>query len=278
MAKNRKLSAQARARLRNRGGQFAKQNGASFFRVDDIMRDVTDQVTKDLAERLTFWAKNIKTNAERRAGLREVNSTISRETMSFVLKAYENRGAESTNPGYRYEDPDEGSPRQFRRYSNGAMLRALSDPNNYVFSNREFSFINFEIMDTHAKQWYRLNFGTKDRPGDSPSGPNMNFMGVETSRKITLDKWQPSNYVSMPKGYWSKTFAASTSGTVLKRGRGAFYPASLSPVPGHAKPVDFRRVRGIEGKHFLDEGAIFINKRYPELLEDMVNDWMKRGL
>jgi hypothetical protein len=277
MAKNRRLSAQAQARLRNRGGQFARQTGASFFRVDDIMRDVTDQVSKDLADKLTFWANNIKTNAERRAGLREVNSTIARETMSFVINAYENRGSEGT-PAYRYEDPDDGPPRQFKRYSNGAMLRALSDPNNYTFSPREFSFINFEIMDSHAKQWYRLNFGTKDRPGDSPSGPNMKFMGVETSRKITLDQWKPSDYVAMPKGFWSKTFAAQTEGTLLKRGRGAFYPATLNPESGAAKPVNFRKVKGIEGKHFLDQGAIFINKRYPELLENMVEDWMKRGL
>ena len=280
MAKNRRLSEQAKGRLRNRGGQFAKvQPGAEFIRVDDIMKQVTDQVAEDVAERLLFWAKNIKTNVERQSGLREVHSTLARETMAVVIAKYELDGTES-NPAYRYEDPDGGKGAQFKRYSNGAMLRALSDPNNYTFSPREFSFINFEVMDSHAKQWYRLNFGDRGRPGETPNYGPMNFMGVQTQRKVSLDNWKPDADFkpAMPKGFWSKTFAPKTRGTELKRGRGAFYPYAEEPIPGYAKPVEFIRTKGMEGKHFLDTGAEFINRRYPELLEEMIADWMKRGL
>jgi hypothetical protein len=278
MAKNRRLSDQAKARLRTTGGQFAQENNAvSFFRVDDIMRDVIDQVEEQLAERLTFWAKNIKTNAERQKGLREVHSQLSRETMSVVLDFYDLLGS-AKNPSYREDDPDTGRPRQFKRYSNGAMVRALSDSRNYTFSNREFSFINKEVMDSHAKQWYRLNFGTVGRPGQPVTIPPMKFMGVQTGRRISLDQYKPSKRVFMPKGYWSGTFASKTKGTALKRGTGAFYPSALRPVGGYAKLVPMRPVKGIEGKHFLDAAALFINKRYPQLLENMIDDWMKRGL
>ena len=181
------------------------------------------------------------------------------------------------NPSYRWADR-----KQWRRYSNGRMEEGLLDKQTIKYDENGIYLFDKSNMDKFAKQWYRLNFGTK-------GGRNKNFEPLELfdvplRNSPSLLSFPLSPEFTMPSGIWSSTFEAKTIGTDFDQpspsGKNAFYAVGKRnprPKPGNGKVVRRRKARDtnqIVGRSFLDEGVEAMNKTYGELLEPLVISWI----
>lgn len=245
----------------------------------ELLASFDGDMRRKMSKRIAFWAKHVNKQIDGKTGLAELNAKMADRVREEAIKNYESSRI-SRGKGYRHGDEGE-----YRRFSNGAMLRTLKNPKLNSSDQNGVYLFNFETLDQGAVQWYRLNFGAKPRKkiNAGPKKP-MKFMGRDTGIRINMDRFGPSNAFGMPVGYWSSTKAAKTEGTVLKKGRSAFYPRALNPRPSKAvRRFGTRRdreqtTRGIRGTAFLDKALTTFNKEYPDRLEALARFWMESGL
>ena len=244
----------------------------------DFMRQAASQIEGELGERLEFWSKNLNKQLGRKKGIKEMHYNVTKDVRSAVVNRYK---ATRISRGKGYRGVDTGN---YRRFSNGRMLKALYSKAVVTHDQNGIYLYNMGELDKRAAQWYRLNFGAKPR-GKQKSGPTspMKFFGATTGLRVNLDRFGPSDPLTsfkLPVGFWSSTKAPETPGAKLRKGNTAFYPSKLGPKPSRnmGPPKKLIPRRGIHGTGFLDQGLTVLNNRYPKELEKIVRHWMDSGL
>lgn len=248
-----------------------------------IMRDVSSQVEGELGRRLKAYARSMQRSARTVSSIEAINRDVAKGAQRAVIEAYGASGIGRRKP---YRQNDIG---KLRRYSGGAMERALSDPQFAITRGRTIYFGNVSMLDRKAKQWYRLNFGALPRGSKDPDVGKMKFprsMGGRTSRRsASLNGFKPSPRFSVPNsgiGIWSSTFLAGSQFGEIKavangtRGKGALYLGGVrvkGSANGRAPFFKAKPSMGIEGKRFIDAGARYINEQYPRRLSREFRKW-----
>ena len=225
-----------------------------------IADEIFDAYDKDLAEE----------------GLKAVHSIVAEEARSATYQAYINSGL-GKSPSYRWRDQ-----RKWKRYSNGKMEEAILDGKTINFDGNGIYLFDKSNMDSFAKQWYRLNFGTKS--GRDKDIRPMELFDVPLKESPSLASFPLSPEFTMPSGIWSSTFSATTMNTEfeppIEGGKNYFYAIGKRnprPKAGNGKVVRGRKARDVNqivGRSFLDQGVEAMNVRYGELLEPLIISWI----
>lgn len=265
---------------------MADDNLTSYY-INQVLRDVRDQVDKETAKRFEFWARNATRNLAKKRGLSDMHDRVGQQAREMALSAYKQSGL-GQRPSYRQDDLG-----RYKRYANGRMEAALSDTSIVSTDEKGIKFINKSKMDKYARQWYRLNFGAAPRGSKTPNVQPIEIFGIKSKRGISLAGYGTSEAFRIPIGFWSGTFASKTAGAKLIRpngiGRDAFYVkrkdarAAASPFGTVEKYGARKRSpenkdrpnRGIQGVRYLDAGTSFLNRAYARELEDLIFYWLK---
>lgn len=247
-----------------------------------------NQAVNQLGTLVAIFADAMATEIQESQGgfLMDVYSNIAQKAQKNVLDKYRlSRRREEL----RYRGGDPGG---FRRFSDGAMLKALSEPGNlFRVTPDGIEYVNAPLLDMKAPQWYRLNFGA--RPADTPAVRNASIQFFDTKLPgIGFEGAQPSKPFSMPRGVWSSEAAASTASfSGLADGGSAFYPLNLMKVDKMANlmggnmnnrqatwsQAGRRATRGIVGGRFLDYGAQTVNREIGPALEFVARTWVSQA-
>ena len=247
---------------------------------NNIIKNITDDIDTKLSRALGRWAKSFEGKAKNKKELVEVNKRVSAGAANAIVSAYLNR---DRRPSYRQDDPI-GSIGH--RYSGGQLESALRDPKFISADKGRIRFGNTKILDTNARQWQRLNFGAGAAAGPPEKIPaNMMIFGRRISKRVNLDTYGPRPSFRMPRGFFSSSFHPSNNpgGKIFKKpiGRDAFYVSSGSQRKEGGKkgfPIAGPLLtKGIEGQHFLEKGAKYINKHYPEEITRMITIWERQS-
>lgn len=253
---------------------------SNFFDVRLIMSEVAATTNTQLSAAMGRWAKTMdkQVTTAREKDLKRIHKETALLAQEAVLSAYQASGIGTEFPSYRQRDTG-----KLRRYSGGAMERAMRNKSFIMGDSRSIRFVDQDLMDREAKQWYRLNFGAAPRGSKNPSVGSMRFFGKASSQRAELVGFPPSKGFRLPQGatpaFASSTFSATSRGEfTVSRGksRGAIYIRTRGQkFTGKVPPKFLRGVptRGIEGKRFLDAGARSINENYPRLLTAMIRRW-----
>jgi hypothetical protein len=236
--------------------------------------------------------------------LADLHKRTADEAQQVIIEAYQSSKVIDKGHPYRFAE----SSQKLRRYSNGLMLKALSDKNLNSSSAEGIQFVNVSILDSQAKQWRRLNFGAGDRGNSSPkrTPTKMNFFGQQSRVSLDFANQKPSPGFYMPEslsafGFFANQLSGTNSGVFspvpLVAGAGqAFYIVTSRTVtedgvhPGtrfsgmgkisRSKKIANARffarhhaTQGIRAAGFLEEGAEYINRTYPERLTELITDW-----
>lgn len=244
-----------------------------------IMSEVAATTNTQLSAAMGRWAKTIdkKISEAREGDLKRVHEQTAREARRAVLDAYAASGIGTEFPSYRAN-----ARGGLRRYSGGAMERAMRKKEFITGDSRGVRFVDQDLLDRSAKQWYRLNFGALPKGSKNPSVGSMRFFGKASSQRVELTGFTPSKSFKVPGGGASGIFGVPGSSlngpiTPTKRGqRGILYIQRRGMrFTGKVPPKFMRGIpsKGIQGKRFLDAGARSINAVYPKLLTDMIRRW-----
>ena len=242
----------------------------------DMMRDAARGLNKDLADALNLYAREIKRNVTRGEGLEKLNERYAAQARNRAAAHFKQT---RTRLSGDYRSGDSG---RWKRYSGGKLEAAIRSP-AVTYSSREgITFFDMGQLDALAPQWYRLNFGTKSRPGKAPQAQPMSFFGSRGSTRLSADRFGPSKDFKIPRGFWSSARFAKTRGSQLTapqgKGLDAFYPAKLKPKPSQNTSLfKGKRKASIKGTRFLDEGIKYVNTYYPRSFEALVRKWMRGG-
>lgn len=256
-----------------------------------IMRDISRQVNGQLSTRLQSYARSMQRSVKTAAGVEQINREMAKAAQQAVITAYGESGI-GKRPSYRSRDIG-----KLRRYSDGAMNRALADPSFATVKGRIIYFGNIPMMDRKAKQWYRLNFGALPIGSKDPDVGKMKFpksLGGRTSRKsANLNGFKASPRFKVPMsgiGVWSNNFIEGTAyGSVTpvargSRGQGALYVGRVKikrRANDSGRSPFFKSsvsARGIQGKRFIDAGARYFNENYPKALAKNFREWNRRAI
>lgn len=134
------------------------------------------------------------------------------------------------------------------RYANGALLRALESPGQFLATPFGLYFINTDILDQEARHWRRLNFGAGSggREGITPprrfqvTGLGL-MIGLEPDRRPAF---------RIPRGMWISQSGQRVSAGANEPGTDAFYPGRTYRAPGQLTAA--KMTRGIASRNFLD--------------------------
>lgn len=257
---------------------------ANFFDIRLIMSEVAASTERELAKAMGKWANsmNRSLSQSREKELKKVHQQTAKIAREAVISAYNSSGI-GNDPSYRQNDRG-----KLRRYSNGAMERALKSKGLIEGDGRGIRFIDKDIMDRTAKQWYRLNFGALPGGSKNPSVGSMRFFGRASSQRAELTGFRPSKPFRVPaggvQGFWSSTYAPSSNQPLkaaVRGQRGALYIRRKGMQTTGKIPVTFFRGQpsrnGIQGKRFLDAGARAINETYPKLVTEMIISWTDKA-
>lgn len=249
---------------------------ADIFDVRLIMSEVAATTNTKLSAAMGRWAKEMdrQVSQARDKELKQVHKKTAEAAKEAVLSAYRSSGIGTEFPSYRQK-----APGKLRRYSGGAMERAMRSKDFITGDERGIRFVDQDILDRTAKQWYRLNFGALPGGSKDPAVGSMRFFGKASSQRAELNGFGPSKAFKVPGGGASGVFGvpgASPGGPVTPTGRGILYITRRGmKFTGKVPPRFIRGVpsKGIEGKRFLDAGARSINAVYPKLLTEMIRGW-----
>jgi len=249
----------------------------------DLAKTANSEVAKILRKYARLFGKDINGSS-----FKEMNKDIAEGARSAVIQAYAASGIGST-PSYRWNDTG-----TLKRYSDGAMERAFNDPKFVTFDNKYILFADKIVLDSHAPQWYRLNFGAAPGGSEKPKTPNMKFPSVLGGGTqfpgAELIGFKPSKAFSVPGsglGIWSSTRAGSTPGKTLVPSRGSgvgyLYVGSSMIIKSQkgTKAPFFRSRRskfGIQGKRYLDAGSAYININYPKQLAKLISSMENKAI
>ena len=234
----------------------------------------------------------------------KLNEEMAKGARNAVIQSYE-QSTIGDGPSYRWNDTGVN-----KRYSKGAMERAFKDPGFITYDSQYIQFGVRAVLDRHAKQWYRLNFGAS--PATTPKSRfKVNFGDLDTSG-LDLSSFGPSRPFKIPqrgRGIWaSKAFASTLGQSLPSAGRAegvAFYPLlidsqkdsgqKISIGPKAAESLKNRKItsgsrtgissirkpfvssaptKGIKGTRFLEAGTNYINKNYPKALNLLIKSWI----
>lgn len=260
-----------------------------FLNTRALAREIGGSSSTALAKSMRKWARTLETNSRNQNDIKRVNKETANLARDAVRNAYASSGI-GKRPSYRQNDPG-----KLRRYSGGAMEKALHNPKFIQADASGIRFVNKPLMDKYAKQWYRLNFGALPKRSKTPAVGSMKFFGKASKSKATLAGYGPSEPFTVPQsripGFWSSTFVANSTANNARsssfgkkftankvRGAGALYLRRRGmSTSRNVKFFQSTPSEGIEGKRFLDKGAKAINEQYPIKITAMFQKWESRA-
>jgi hypothetical protein len=244
----------------------------------DMTNQIASQVSGTAAAILADFARAMQTEASkyRRIRMGQLNQEVANIAQQAVIEKYQ--ATRKGIPSYRSEDTG-----NLRRYSNGAMLRALENPGFITATPTRIGFGNTEILDRSAKQWYRLNFGAAPK-GSANTTPSPISMFGQTAAGADLREYRPSEPFRIPYGAFAKNARSSSTGGPI------YTQAAGSPAPFYvfSRNFNFRPKfkysfskavsSGIQGAGFLEAGVNAINETWPRLIEELLLEWTLEAL
>lgn len=163
------------------------------------------------------------------------NADDVRRSVVASYRATVHRGAYVTPPGYRRNDTGKN-----KRYAGGALDKALNDRKNYVVTTGGLALFDEQFLDSKARQWYRLNFGT------APHSRTQETYQIGLGRGVTFAELTlpgaPSGEMVIPDGFFTES--------------GEFHPKHRRP--GYRYIMHLKETKptaGVEGRGFLDAGV-----------------------
>jgi hypothetical protein len=275
-----------------------------------VMMDAVAQSERALAGLVAKYAKSLKRNVNRREDLQMMHKDLARAAQAAILQAYdEGQDAREGAPrqSYRFNDPG-----KMMRYSNKRMRKGLGDPLLFRADAVGIGAVNTRMLDSIAKQWYRLNFGALPnakmtgyfgpfadknsktfgnaiyaRMGVAGQG-TLKILGMASQNKINISKYGPSKPFFVPNsprvvGVASQNAYAQTPapGDFRKfKTRASTTVVDRSRrqyiyVYGKGFKGGFNPVmaRGIAGTQFLNAGVKVINDNYGTNLTYLIKKW-----
>lgn len=227
--------------------------------VHTVSKDIIGQVAKgiegDIGLVLKAFAESFNTRAaqNQRFKIREINQLVAEGAQNAIIAAYEATSS-AFRPAYRQDDAG-----KMHRFAAQQMVKALSDPELFAAGPDGIDFIRKDVLDKHAAQWYRLNFGAlgvdQGKAGHSRAGKRLQFWGIATGVTLGLQN-RPSDPFMIPAGGWSTEHHASSTGQPiqLRAGGGAFYPAGRGVKFTHKSAVEqLKEQQSASRKKFKDK-------------------------
>lgn len=243
------------------------------------------QATNATADILYEYVDNFaKSTKNRKSSFEKIYRQAGEAGQQAILKAYDKKHGRSRS----YRQNDRG---KWRRYSNGALRRALASNEMWRATPSGLNFINPRFLDSQAEQWWKLSFGAAPRPVTPHKAATMRFFG-QSVKGFELEG-KPSDAFAIPPGFFSTEAHAKTPKDGVRRDGGPnFYPVALmsglgAPNQRSAKSrrelgrwlrsnggTVRRMSQGIRGTRYLDAGVDEINRILPKLVEDQIMGWL----
>jgi len=236
------------------------------------------------------YAKGMLRSESKRKDLTEMHERLAKNAQRSILNSYKS-GKKRGRSSYRMNDTG-----TLKRYSGGALSKALENRKLFISDATGIGGINIRLLDSQARQWYRLNFGALPRSSKVPGQGSFKLFGQIAGTKLSLRKYGPSKPFFVPNsirtvGKSSKLglnetppFSSwSTGSPKVRRGKGSRSPGPYIYVYGKPKrgklAGTFNSVlsKGITGTRFLDAGIQFINNNYGGEFTKLVKFWDKKS-
>lgn len=274
----------------------------SVITIQSVLNQAIDNLTGDFAEAIQLFAGSLANNTRRNRDvrLRNMHQDVARRGQNAMLQAYK-----ASHPR-RY-----GYPYNVSRNAGGVVQLALSDPRMVRGQYDGIIFGDTVLLDSRAKQWYRLNFGvgtkgaSRDRGSSKRRGPTGIELFNETVFRMSLRGNTISNSgdkLPMPPGFflkpgdtsgfsgigaqsmsWMGSAEAEMNSVPARpqqgKGKDYFY-AVLRTDPSanfaRSRPNFFRgrkRTRGIAGSYYLDEGVRVIARELGPAWSNLISVW-----
>lgn len=231
---------------------------------------------------LTFARTLEREYRNRRGRMTTINRTVGAEAQAKVISSYLSRVNQAGTPPYRAN-----ASGKFKRYAGGKMLQALQDPSFFKGTALALEFINEQLLDRKAKQWYRLNYGAGPRGKSGPYKAQEHKLKFfeETVGVVSLKGMQPSEAYNMPRGFFVNPQTSKPQKLGSSRGD-IFVPIRSSSArtvkkkgggPRQSQIWTGGRSQGFGGFHFFDLGVRHIARKWPTENLRMFNDWVKEA-
>lgn len=256
------------------------------FATRGIVADAAAQAQGEVAKILGLYGKALTSQyRNRRKRMTTINRKVGEDAQRFSLQAYEARVNQKNTPAYRAT-----ANGKWHRYAGGKMKKAISDPEFFRAAWDGVYFGNSNVMDRHAKQWYRLNFGAgpKGSTGPYKAGEyRLRFFGEASGAPVSLREYRPSEAYYMPRGLFLNRNSAIPQKLGASRGD-VFHPRRAPATQFSQRGArSIRSNRDIIGKewrggltagfggfHFLDAGVKRIAATWPIGLTRMIQEWV----
>lgn len=275
----------------------------SAITIQSVLGQAIDNLTGDFAEAIQLFAGSLANNTRRNRDVRlqRMHEGVARRGQQAMLQAYD-----ISHPR-RY-----GYPYNPSRFAGGVLRQALSSPSMARGQYDGIIFGDTVLLDSRAKQWYRLNFGvgtkgaSRARGAGKRRGPTGIDLFNETVFRMSLKENTISNSgdrLPMPPGFFIRPgdttrFQGETGAASLSfdspsaaamdsvparrqqgKGKDFFLPVfSSNPSYGwlRTQPNFFRgrkRTRGIAGSYYLDEGVRVIARELGPAWSNLISVW-----
>lgn len=268
--------------------QFAAQTGVSWA-IQDMVASAVVESAGMVQDVLAGFAMSVAENfggPQVQEELNAVWSQVASKARAAVVDTY--LTSRKSQVSYRWQDTGKN-----KRYSNKVMLAALKGDGLLRVGPDGIEYMIRPVLDRHARQWYRLNFGAKPAGKWSKGHATMTFFGKDMGKGPNLGDFGPSKPFRLPPGIWTNAAAASTkalSPANTLRGRNAvrysktgdsrggrnFYPLSGMKPENRPRWDEniVRMTKGIAGAGFLDAGVVSINRNLPPAIEGVVEKYL----
>lgn len=241
------------------------------IRMGEVLAQASESITGQVGKQVSVFAAAFQSSARRSRGnrIQAIHTMAAREAQSAILTAYTSRNRR--NPAQPYRDT---APGKWKRDSNGAMNRALNSPEFFKATGTQLAFVNKNVMDRSARQWYRLNFGAgpaaaaTPRPGAFP----MQILGRKTGLSLNLAGNGPSGAYSMPAGFFNNGGQFTPLGYVREAGL---------TVTNRTAKRSFTKKRmsiGFPGYMFLDAGVRVLSASLGRGYTNLSNEWFNEAI
>ena len=269
--------------------------GAGVF-MREMVEGAAATVTDTVRQEITLFSQSLanKTRRLRDGRVTKVHQIAGQQAQVATLAAFKAR------------HPSTGISRSVSRMANGAMVRAISDPNFITARYDGVGFANRSVLDSHAKQWYRLNFGAGPRGAATkrPGTYQIRFYGA-VAGTVSMNKFQASKGFSIPTGVWIEKGSGALTrglagpikrsqqsyggGNAQRRGSGDEFlaygpngtdwhrqagPTGLSiPKGGRFGKQDPAPTKGIRGSNYLDAGLQVLARSLGDGWTVLMREW-----
>lgn len=266
--------------------------------VRDMVNTFAQEATGKIATVMDLYAEVLKSNyRNRRRRMNRVNQIVADDVRERVLVSYDQRvkSGRSGPSSYRAN-----APGKWKRYAGGKMEQGLEDPG---FINTGFDGINFanmNVLDRHAKQWYRLNFGAGPRGQQGgrfrPGEYRLNLFGQATGAPVSLKQYKASGAYRLPKGLFFDPNTGSVQNLSSSRRRMDIFQPKGAPVEDKLRQKMSNREgrsyglvksgtpvwqggmsRGFAGYHFLDAGVRRLAGIWPLAMLRLIEEWVEEA-